>query len=182
MKYITTTNTLLGKHNVTSNHGWLAIWKLQIFQALFVAATAKPESITNDLCFGAKTVSIATTYSLCNLIRQTDRSSKHLNLLISLCVHIVSSWLCLSASLTLLCFSGLAVIMEHWLRFVILSLTPALWIMHCNHSLTNMLGMSIYKTPEWNRQNTKISLVDSTTVIGCQGLFLPPRLCLYVWA
>lgn len=52
-----------------------------------------------------------------------------------------------------------------------------LWIMHCNHSFTNLLGMPIYKNSDRNSQNTDphIGQADSTTVIYCQRLFLQLR-------
>lgn len=130
MKYITTTNALPGKHNVTSNQAdWqfgssrfsrLCLWLLLPNQS---ASQMTPVS-------AAKTVPIATTYSLCNLIRKTYRRRKHLKIktanltrLLSVFVRVASSRLCLCASFTLLCSSGLTVIMGHWLPFVILPLT-----------------------------------------------------------
>lgn len=50
MKFITATNTLLGKHNVTSNQADWQFGSSRFFEALFVAATAKPECITNYFC------------------------------------------------------------------------------------------------------------------------------------
>lgn len=126
----------------------------------------------------AKTVPVATTHSLCNQIKQMDRSVKHLKIMNLTCIVFspsLSVWRplvvsqCQFDSPVLLwtdCDNGaLPAICNP-------PFDSLLWIMHCNHSLTNLLGMPIYKTPEWKSQNAdcNIGLADSTTVICWQGL------------
>lgn len=127
MRYITTMSTLLGKRDVTSNQ---ADWQFgsSRFSRLCLWLSLPNQSASQMTDSAAKTAPIATTFSPCNLMRQIDRSSKHLKIKIVNLTCIVSSLplsrlLCLCASLTLLCSSGLAMIMGHCLPFVILPLT-----------------------------------------------------------
>lgn len=167
MKHKTTTNSLLGKHNVTSNQ---ADWQFGISRfskALFVSATNKA---------AANMVPIATTYSLCNLIRQMDRSGKHLKNANLTCIvfplPLSQSQFDSPALLWPACDNGAPPAICNPPS------DPPLWVMHRNHSLTNLLGMPIYKTPEWKSQNTdcNIALTDRTTIICCQKLFFFPCL------
>lgn len=196
MKYITTMNTLLGKHNVTSNQAdWqfgssrfsrLCLW---LFLPNPSASQMTSVSVAKNGCYSNHLLT-----TVCYLIRWIDRSSKHLNIvnltLINSTVSLNKTFLCLlSVSCPLvgsLCQFDSPVLLwtgcDNGTLPAICNppFDSPLWIMHYNHNLTNLLGIPIYKNPKWNSQNSDsdISLADRTTVICCQGLFLPSRLSL----
>lgn len=116
MKYITTTNTQLGKHNVMSNQ---ADWQ---FGSSRFSGHCLPLALPNQGASQMSWISRSqngshSNHLLINLIR-TERNSKHLKIVnlfttdrssLRRCLHCVR-WLCVGASLTLLRSSGLAVI------------------------------------------------------------------------
>lgn len=151
MRCITMMSTLLGKHNVTSNRADWQFGSSRFLRLCLLLSLPNHGASQMTSLSAARTAPIATTFSLCNLIRQTDRSGKHLRIKITNLTHIVSVFVLFVASLcqfdspVLLCTGcdngALAVICNP-------AFHPVLWMMHCNHILTNRPGLPIYKKQE----------------------------------
>lgn len=138
---------------------------------------ANAEDITNDFCSRCQNRSHSNPlFPICNLIRQTDRNSKHLRIKIADIARIVhvSVPLCrFSAPVwTLLCCSGLVVIMRRWLPFVI-----PLFMLFSGRYITIMVSLISWAKPLHNRQKEKKMLIPTQASNSCS---LPPRTASYL--
>lgn len=90
MKYITTTDILLGKHNVTSNQADWQFGSSRFSRLCLLLLLPSQSSSQKASVSAANTAPMATTYSLRNLIRQMDRIGKHLKIVNLTCIVFVS--------------------------------------------------------------------------------------------